>query len=314
MRSCRIHVSLFFLVCSLAVTDRQGKKNAQVVEVRSRGTLLSRHDHMAKKSRMHNAAGDFDDCGFEVVMLDNRPLENPNDYWSQAAVINYAYAKRFHYNFTLIQPNLSQDKYNIAWAKCFYLADRLQQLEGNIGCKWILHLDSDAFVREFDLPLPTFMSGLASKYDIGKDVAAVFAKERAIKSEPRDRPGYGWLNGGVFLVQANPQSQSFFRKWLDAGKNGSDLERKTWPAEMGVLTHLYERDNATRDTLAVVDMQEMNSPYGNYVEHTWSGWGYEMRGTAYKDMLTRISLASPDDFAKTLQQVKDRIIHYTPAL
>jgi len=294
-------------------------------------------------------SGHWNDCTFEVVMIDNRTLPseaNPETFWGMTAVINHEYAKKFGYKFTLVHPDYIKGKepdYDVNWLKPLYFAQRLQELKESTRCKWFLFLDSDAFVREFDVPLEKFIPDLLAKYNIPKNVAAVFAKEKAIPGVSSEGhlspPIFNWLNPGVFLVQANAQSQFFFNAWLEGGQHSKPFDashpalrflrkespfffghfpglrdlRKQWPAEMGVLTQLYENNQDIKSMLGTVDMLEMNSPSGKFVEHAWGGWGSEKKKTDFSDMLARIgTFAEPGKFSKWLGQVEKCTVSWTP--
>merc|ERR1712032_762572 len=96
------------------------------------------------------------------------------------------------------------------WGKVFYMRHRLQELESNQKCTWLLFLDSDAFVREFDAPLATFIEELANEYRIKRNVAVIVAEDRALIPPfhldfyplQRFNTEVPWLNPGVLLVRA----------------------------------------------------------------------------------------------------------------
>jgi len=280
------------------------------------------------------------ECVFEVVMFDTRKLTDipsfmgslvPDQYWSLTAVLNYAYAKQFGYLFTFV--HLDEDnmlpKYNVAWHRVFYFAERLSKLQQvqREHCTWLLYLDTDAFVRGFNESLATFISTMASKYHIRNDVGAIFAQEQTY---PPVMP-YTWhaVNAGVYLVHSNEQSRHLFKVWQSAA--GDDVQlQKAWPAEQGVLTELefpgkyytklgkkhaqLRKHGQILDAVALVNMTEMNSPWGRFIEHVWSGPGSEKRGTDYTDMLARINAAKPEMFSQLLREVRDHVVTWAPKL
>jgi len=286
------------------------------------------------------------DCTFEIVMFDTRELTDveqfmgklvyEGEYWSVTPVINYLYAKQFGYNFTFV--HLDKDKmlpkYNVAWHRVFYFAERLEELKQqkkeNVGgassCTWLLYLDTDAFVRGFSTSLASFVSDMASKYRMNDDVGAIFAQEQV--KLPEMPTTWHAVNAGVYLVNANSESSHhLFDTWQNASEDDVELEQ-SWPAEQGVLTELvlhgkyYTKVNKRHAQLrnhdeisgpvAVVNMTEMNSPWGRFVEHVWSGPGAERRNTEYMDMLARINASKPDYFAQMLAEVRDHIVDWTP--
>merc|ERR1719487_149706 len=225
-------------------------------------------------------------------------------------------------------------KFGAPWHRVFYFADRLGTLKDQEQCKWFLYLDSDAFMHDFTTSLETFISSMASKYNIPKSVGAIFAQEQA---HPPSMPTtYHGINAGVYLVQSNAQSRSLFDTWAAAANDDVDLAQ-TWPAEQGVLTELVfpgkyvtrmgkllhdkthesasarlgQHDDVAGD-IALVNMTEMNSPWGWFVEHIWSGPGSEKRGTDYTAMLESIYATDPDHFAHLLGRVREHTSTWYP--
>lgn len=275
---------------------------------------------------------------FDTRNLTSIPSYNgklvPLQYYSLTAVINYAYAKQFGYKFTFVHPDKHKllANYNVQWHRVFYFAERLRKLKESQTqkCMWFLYLDTDAFVRDFETPLHTFIHRMASKYHMGEDVGAIFAQEQA---DPPYMP-YSWhaVNDGVYLVRANAQSRHFFDVWQSAAGDDEDLA-KAWPAEQGVLTELYfpgkyytrvnkhggggsharlRKHGDISSAVALVNMTEMNSPWGRFVEHIWSGPGWKKRDTDYIDMLTRINASEPKRFTGLLQEARAHVVAWMP--
>lgn len=282
-------------------------------------------------------------CSYEVVMFDSRNLTDersvfgmlvPQQYQSLTAVLNYAYAKQFGYNFTFVQPDVNRlrPKYSLVWHRVFYFAERLSKIRqtGN-QCTWLVYIDTDAFVREFRTPLHEFLSRMASKYHISDDVGAIFAQEQT------DPPMMPWtwhaINGGVYMVQVNERSRHLFDVWQNASKDDEELKHE-WPAEQGVLTELYfpgkyhtrqgpfngvdkghahlrKHDSISND-IALVNMTEMNSPWGRFIEHDWSGPGWQKRERSFTDMLARINASEPERFEQLLNEARGHRVEWVP--
>lgn len=289
---------------------------------------------------------DLKGCSFEIVMFDTRDLVDVpvfdgklmpdlHHYQSLTAVINYAYAHKFGYKFNFVSMDKANmnPNFSIPWHRVFYFADRLNTLKEQAGCTWLMYVDTDAFMHDFTTSLDSFISSLSSKYNIDKDVGAIFAQEQ---TTPLMTQTYHEVNAGVYLVQSNEQSRRLFDTWSAAASDDIDLE-KAWPAEQGVLTELLfpgkymtrmgellpdgqhkaasarlgQHDDVA-SSVAVVNMTEMNSPWGWFVEHIWSGPGSEKRGTDYTDMLDRIDATDPHMFSYLLHSARKHMSSWYP--
>eukprot|EP00747_Dinoflagellata_sp_TGD_P033487 gnl/TRDRNA2_/TRDRNA2_136655_c0_seq1.p1 gnl/TRDRNA2_/TRDRNA2_136655_c0~~gnl/TRDRNA2_/TRDRNA2_136655_c0_seq1.p1 ORF type:complete len:374 (-),score=54.99 gnl/TRDRNA2_/TRDRNA2_136655_c0_seq1:136-1257(-) len=275
-------------------------------------------------------------CLFELVQVDDRELpdtENATSYWGTTAVLNHAYAARFGYRYRLVRVKKSgpiYDEYAPEWLKMFYASYRLHELresrEGRNKCTWLLFMDSDAFVREFDLPLPVFLAGLASSYGIRADASAIFTWEQSIAQHFDAAHGGRLISTGVFLVHADTRSRLLFDTMQDAAKQAGTL-KKEFPYEQGIFTELVHpggypagrtilssQPNASEIGKAInfVNMTEMNSPWGRFVQHIWRGQGETLRKMFYHDALVRIDAAEPARFGQLLKQVRKEIVRWTP--
>lgn len=293
---------------------------------------------------------DLNGCSFEVVMFDTRELEDvphfggklyPADkYPSLTAVINYKYAKKFGYDFTFAHMDKADrdPKFSIPWHRVFYFADRLKERSDEDACKWFLYLDTDAFLHDFDTPLESFIARMASRYNINRGVGAIFSQEQ--EHPPEMTMTLHGVNAGVYLIHSNANSRRLFDTWSASASDDPDLE-KAWPAEQGVLTEMvfpgkyvtrlgplrpdgqfHESASArlkqhgdidVASTLALVNMTEMNSPWGWFVEHIWSGPGSEKRGTDFMGMLGSIYATDPDHFDELLSAVRTHVSTWSPS-
>lgn len=278
-------------------------------------------------------------CSFELVTIDDRPLPSSargvqaGNYWAMTAVLNYAYASHWGYGFRYVQLNSSvMPQYRPTWGKVFYVAERLRGLVSSQQCVWLLCLDGDAFVREFDVPLPVFLAGLGRRYRIRADIGAIFTKEQdldmgsgLVSSMRGYRPKVPWLNTGVYFIQAGRSGRIFTGAWEDAARSASHFLQNNWPGEQGVVTELVmpgtypsARVKLARRpmgcvncTLAVVDLVEFNSPWGRFAAHLWSHHDY-LRSAAFWDGLVRLRLNGPRELADVYYKMRNSIEIWGP--
>jgi len=281
------------------------------------------------------SASELQRCSFEVVMFDTRDLTDepvldgelaPDHYWSLTAVLNYAYAKRHGYRFRWVHLDKQSrlTNYSVVWHRVFYFKEQLAALHGPASCSWLLHLDTDSFVREFQTDLPAFVEKMAHAYGIRDDVGVIFSQEQSVPGHFHSHKR--WINAGIYLIQVNAQAQLFFDKWQSAAADVPAIQHR-WPAEHGVLTemafpgqyitapgHARLRDRGRiNDLIALVNMTEMNSPWGRFIEHAWSGIGREHRKTDFLDALKKIDAADPDVFHRLLAEVRQQhVVAWSP--
>eukprot|EP00403_Amphidinium_massartii_P048147 CAMPEP_0178460068 /NCGR_PEP_ID=MMETSP0689_2-20121128/48481_1 /TAXON_ID=160604 /ORGANISM="Amphidinium massartii, Strain CS-259" /LENGTH=402 /DNA_ID=CAMNT_0020086617 /DNA_START=1 /DNA_END=1209 /DNA_ORIENTATION=+ len=249
-------------------------------------------------------------------------------YWMSSAILNYKYAKRNGYGFRAAKVVSPVWNVTIPWHKIWYMRRRVQELlpQHQQRCGWLLYLDSDAFIREADLALPDFLARLGRVYGLRKDAAMVFAQEQVVPPIFTELTGgKAWLNGGVLLMQISQSAVEMAESIIRAGR-ALDEEYKrhhlqfrvfeTWPAEQGVLTQLWNSSlgaasmsyagmNASAwralrhrvgfkaEQVGVTGMLEMNSPWGRFIEHQWSGVG-EQRWASLRDASMRAGLTRED--------------------
>ncbi|CAE7818158.1 ULP1B [Symbiodinium sp. CCMP2456] len=271
-------------------------------------------------------------CSFEVVMVDDRPwkrLAAPQaPYWVLGAALNYAYAMHFSYRIRLVRPYHWTDPYKgmqgsyPGWNKVLYFSELLR--ESQQRCTWLLYLDCDAFVRAF-VPFTSLLSDLARRYGLNtgncEGTSAIFAREDPmpflnLSSGPMPTgavPAAPFINTGVFFVRADClSSRQLFETWLSAAAN---LPRRrlwtTWPGEQGVLSQLLAPGSYPEassgislpfksSAVAVVNMTEINSPWGHYIHHAWGteATDHVLRRRAMVDSLLRLGAADPHVFGQ----------------
>ncbi|CAE8590139.1 unnamed protein product [Polarella glacialis] len=277
----------------------------------------------------------LDNCTFELVIVDDRPLPkrsfevNPDTFWSMTAVVNYVYAKRHGYGFQYVQAtNSSLTGRQSGWHKVLFMAQRLREVVDQ-ECLWFLYIESDAFVREIDTPLPSLVSRLLRRYHrpvaFAGEPAVIFARERSIEhpfglghSVKFFQPAKAWLNSGVFLVKANDASRRLFDAWA-AQCNGSESGERdhrdlaSWSdLDQAVITNLVDQNvDGFRDTVLAVDMLEFNSPWGRFVQHNW-GDEHTDRGDAFWDALVRIDYTGLPRIHQALKSIRRGSIVWKP--
>lgn len=282
---------------------------------------------LAQRLRDESISG----CMFEVVMVDNRPWKRLGaqnmPYWVMTGLINYAYASRFAYTFRLVRPSMQSAADYPGWNKVLYLRDRLSELGAGSACTWLLYLDADAFVREPDLPLPVLLGSLARRYAIPARAGALLAREENLTGSLAEPPAAAFLNTGVMLLRSGASGRELLDAWLLAGRHVEHRRLwNTWPGEQGILSELLlpgsyppaksssASGRALRRSFAVVNMTEMNSPWGRFVQHNWGKTATDclLRDLALRDALLRLDCLKPACLAGLRRGVQAHTVSWTP--
>ncbi|CAE7660071.1 unnamed protein product [Symbiodinium sp. CCMP2592] len=297
-------------------------------------------------------------CSYDILMVDDRPFKRLSPftapYWVMSAALNVAFAREHEHGFHHVRPSNSKVPERMknsfkGWNKVLYI-NQLLNLQDRSQCKWILYVDSDAFVRS-SFSLERIVDRLLRKYQRPHDCrsSAIFAAEYpidyAIKLENITGPGGSlisddlqptWINTGVFFVRADcPASMKLFRRWLAwAALLNDDRLWFEWPGEQGIMTELLQPNSYPpavpegslealgnlqdiRDSVVVVHMKEFNSPFGRDIQHAWgsSEEDARLRDWAMADALLRIGKADPRSFLELCREVLHRSFLWTrPAL
>lgn len=240
-------------------------------------------------------------CSFEIVTVDTRPnrdpmkgdiggfLKNPANFRTVGALTNQAYAERYGHKYLKVEPPEEIGNYADGWNKFFHAQQRLNELKGTSGCTWLLYMDFDAFFHQPDVSIVNFMTSMVHKYQIKKDQSFIVAKQF-------DGPG---VNTGIFMVRADDNGRlvmdTSIRLFNDLPKTGESV-RNRWPMEQGGLNsillsqderkgedaedlaseeyvnHLPRADiDRVRRTTVKLELEEMNSHIGRFIEHVWGG-------------------------------------------
>lgn len=247
-------------------------------------------------------------CDFEILMFDTRSITGHEQadipYWSFAAALNNNYAEKFGYGFRFLHaPDAERgDWFQPQWEKVSAIKHRLDELGRSAApgsCTWLLYLDTDAYVRMHDTPLHTFLSALAARRQLPDKVSMILAQEEPI-------PGWfdppeAWINTGVMMIEAGNRSQGLVDAWVAARRDLVDpFILHKFPYDQGVFTEFMwpgteHARGRTRHPLpfdaglvGLVPMREMNSPWGDFVQHIWGGPGSEKRKTDYLEEFVRL--------------------------
>eukprot|EP00440_Ansanella_granifera_P040768 gb/GFBE01044212.1/.p1 GENE.gb/GFBE01044212.1/~~gb/GFBE01044212.1/.p1 ORF type:complete len:456 (+),score=146.59 gb/GFBE01044212.1/:1-1368(+) len=275
--------------------------------------------------------GRFSKCDFEIVMMETRPLGeelDKNKFWAMNIVSNKAYADRFGYHFVLITPELNDNSIDKkgsnaplpSWYKVPYLQERLSNMQiGRSGkCSWLLYMDSNAYVRESDVPLPLLLEELVNEKGMAADVGGIFSHE----------PGTGSQEGHIldtaFFLQANTRGSDLLEAWrLSAEADEKQLLRA--PAEEGTLTELlmprkYKTSHSPSrhavtlhaekvGDIGIVDSTRFAGREGSFIELHSTNLKTERE--AALDELTRLHLTDPKIFNKQLEYLKSQTAPWT---
>lgn len=89
-------------------------------------------------------------CPVSILMVEDRELR-PDAYWTKAAAINAAAARRWGWSFAIVRPTSGPwRKWAKNWCKLPALEAELARATGTASpCSWVLVIDSDAFVRAY---------------------------------------------------------------------------------------------------------------------------------------------------------------------
>lgn len=190
-------------------------------------------------------------------------------------------------------------------------------------------MDTDAFVREYDVPMHVFLAGLASRYFIREDVGLILAREANITGQPKgeEAPKAAFINTGVIFVQLGRAAASFVDIWMATGYATERRRlRNTWPGEQGLITEYllpgeYPSGRtalpykpALRKTFALVNFTEMNSPWGRFVQHSYgkAANAQVAREQSFRDALLRLDCLRIECLAPIRKAIMSQMIAWTP--
>lgn len=213
-----------------------------------------------------------------VLMADDRPLIHPTKeplppiqtdeepfkwdmpYWSETVYINLFYALRHGYQFWRIHvPSdmVAQGDRDMTWYK---IPATLLLLRS--GCQWVFFLDSDAFVADLDISLPS----LAKAYQLDQPGTPFMLI-------PRDVRGWTDANCGAFLVRNDgKETEMFLEEWwnLPSVRPEFKVKYRERLHEQHTFNYGMIQYKDTKYRLTPVSL--LTSPEGTFVRHYWADW------------------------------------------
>lgn len=233
-------------------------------------------------------------CTAALVMLENRPLRNASSYWTKVIALNYLYATRHGYSFFLMAPRRSGAAAKgvyYSWCKIETLTGLVERLSAPpAACKWLVFLDSDAYIREQLVSVPQLLRTLGAP---AAHAHLVIGREKALRSEADDSVRFSTafaLNTGVLFLRASNWTRDLLQAWASlehtvcTGKYfRRQAEQKCF--ERLLVDQRRRMPQGATERVVHVPMQHFNSPWGRYARHIWGGEGVRLRASVYDDEL-----------------------------
>ena len=209
----------------------------------------------------------------------------------QAAAINYEYARRHGYEFRMYC-HANSNGFATAWIKVRILEALYEEAAARAGPTYILLVDSDVYMRAFEVPLPDWLRRQRV------DVAAVgwslmYAKESVVPGKFK-KPN--WINTGAAYGYVDPADTQRTRRAIDAlrlwqtaacDKCVQFQTEDKHPWEQGCLEVLLKESPLVQGAVNVTHshMNLWNGPWGVFARHAWGGPGKELRKWVFDDMV-----------------------------
>lgn len=132
---------------------------------------------------------DLGDCDFDILMTHTRgPLGLVDSAYAKSLAINFLYSRRHGYNFTLLlmDPG-SFGSWGYVWGRVLWLQEKL--VEPTARCKWVVNLDNDAFIEQFDMPFADMYAAIFASRSTSAN--AIFPQDACVPT------GLSWVCLGV---------------------------------------------------------------------------------------------------------------------
>jgi len=243
-------------------------------------------------------------------MSDNRPIKkysNINDasYNGLAAVINYEYCKKYGYDFKYYVPYLNQleplNLYNCldpnndqprhaSWSKL--LASQVA-LDSEENYDYIVYLDSDCIVKNFDIPLESIIYGNENKNMI------FFWDRPCTHNEP---------NAGVYICKNNFNTKRMIEEWYNVNIPYQNINR-IW--EQSALWKVYKGWQALdSDNLVILENINMVEKENQYLRHITTGES-KHRVTYFRDFIERKKINYTENLKNIIEEQFDTNLLYS---
>jgi len=266
------------------------------------------------------------DCsdGTTLMMLETRGLEHEMDgalnsstsYWKKTAVINWLYSKKYAYDFTYIHV-ISMPEACQGWAiqacKPWILNDAFFPQDASASKTCGLYLDSDAVIADSGGSLNRLYDNITQQICHG---AATCDDRVGLVLEMEEGASWACVNTGVFLIANNDVGRNIFKSWIDAQHlPENEYFKRNWPYEQAVFENLVGVHNVDPSNVGLWSVPEhpgkvgitrartMNTPWGAFIRHIWSGPGNRLRLTVYDEMLQDLGIDSISKLNDALDEI-----------
>ena len=227
-----------------------------------------------------------------ILMADARPFHDPSKdgipditrideaqhtwsvkYFEMTPYMNLLYALRHGYSFwrfTLPKALVDGGQRDSTWYKIPLTAYLLRH-----ECRNVFWLDSDAFVRDFEITLEE----LARAYDIHDGGPYMLV--------PQDGPGHVNANMGAFLIRNGSEVLDFLEEWWKLPLHDEVFKHKLRGKlhEQDVFNHGMRKYKGTIWVLCPKAL--LTTTFGSFVRHFWGGHKNE---TLFLQEMARISM------------------------
>lgn len=243
-------------------------------------------------------------------MSDNRPIKNNckidnASYNGLAAVINYEYCKKYGYHFKYYVPYLNQleplSLYNCldpnndqprhaSWSK---LLASQKALDSEENYDYIVYLDSDCIVKNFDIPLESIIYGNENKNMI------LFWDRPCTQNEP---------NAGVYICKNNFNTKLMIEKWYNVNIPYQNINR-IW--EQSALWKVYKGWQALDpDNLVILENINMVEKENQYLRHITTGESHN-RISYFRDIIERKKINYTENLENIIEEQFDTNLLYS---
>ena len=218
----------------------------------------------------------FSKCDVDLLTVDNRKPVG-NHYWTKTAAINSLVAQKHNYTYQYVQvpfQNIRPPGAS-AWCKIESLHKIIQEelalhkASPQRRCKWVVLLDSDAFIRDRGYDALRHLLGAAE--DLG---GAMLLGLEPQESTPEPAMVF---NTGVVFMLVSQWAHRMTSKWLQTPRAWAfcmewSYEQQCFEnmLQVNAQSHLYVPTNDAKRIISA-PQRLINSPFGHFVTHVVSG-------------------------------------------